>query len=127
MPLEPEVQRAVGLHQDLKAKVLVFFSICKQARFVSDAFSKLWPWENWTEGPQATTCVWIQRRSFTVLPGGGHDDPSPSLSSALAQCGLVLEGGGVPRGLRSWALLVSIVLPLATTQVRGQGRRCYWC
>ena len=39
----------------LKAKVLVFFSTCKQARFVSDAFSKLRPWESWTEGPQATT------------------------------------------------------------------------
>ena len=60
--------------------------------------TKLRPWESWTEGPQATTCVWIQRRSSTALPGGGHDDPSPSLSSALAQCVLVLvlEGGGVP-------------------------------
>ena len=80
--------------------------------------TKLRPWEHWTEGPQATTCVWIQRRSSTALPGGGHDDPSPSLSSALAHLVLVLEGGGVPRGLRSWALLVSIVLTLATTQVR---------
>ena len=107
----------------LKAKVLVFFSTCKQSRFVSDAFSKLWPWESWTEGPQATTCVWIQRRSSTVLPGGGHDDPSPSLSSALAHLVLVLEGGGVPRGGARAAAsapghTLCIVLQLAMTQVR---------
>ncbi|WZN63657.1 DEAD box RNA helicase [Chloropicon roscoffensis] len=81
----------------LKAKILVFFSICKQARFVSDAFSKLRPWENWTEGPQATTCVWIQRRSSTALPGG---DPRRPIAVPLLRA-RSMRPRPRPRGRRS--------------------------
>ena len=67
----------------------------KSNEIVTQKVTKLRPWENWTEGPQDTTCVWIQRRSSTVLPGG---DPRRPIAVPLLRARSMRPR---PRGRRS--------------------------